>query len=160
MTALVREKTTNVRLKGIEFVAVLCNILDFHAVRGRGGRGGEGGGGAWGRGHLSVLSLSHRPHSHPFLRYLVFFLSEINSIMSGLELLYSSTAVQCTQHTTVLRSVEGLGPPTPSPRSDCVSPPWTQRREEQPSLAGEGRDPIRTTGKKAWHSVYSVLRFY
>ncbi len=49
MTDLVRETTTNVRLKGIEFVAVLCNILDFHAVRGR-GEGGRGGGGGRGRG--------------------------------------------------------------------------------------------------------------
>jgi hypothetical protein len=33
-------------------------------------------------------------------------------------------------------------------------PSWAQRAEEQHSLAGEevGR-PIRTTGKKAWHSV-------
>ncbi len=38
-----------------------------------------------------------------------------------------------------------------------------RRGEEQHNLAGEGeggtqyRDPIQTTGKKAWHSVYSVL---
>ncbi len=36
-------------------------------------------------------------------------------------------------------------------------PPWTQMGEEQQSLKGEGvGDPIRTTEKKAWHSVYSV----
>ncbi len=35
-------------------------------------------------------------------------------------------------------------------------PHWTQRREEQHFLAGEG-EPIGTTGKKAWHSVYYVL---
>jgi hypothetical protein len=33
-----------------------------------------------------------------------------------------------------------------------------RRGEEQQSLGGEGGgDPIQTTGKKAWHSVYSVL---
>ncbi len=38
-------------------------------------------------------------------------------------------------------------------------PPWTQRGEDQHSLAGEGvGDPFRTTGKKAWHYVYSALR--
>jgi hypothetical protein len=34
-------------------------------------------------------------------------------------------------------------------------PPWTQRWEGQNSLRG-WRNSIRTTGKKAWHSVYSV----
>jgi hypothetical protein len=42
-----------------------------------------------------------------------------------------------------------------------VSPPWNQRGEDQQSLAVEGvRDPIRTTGKKAWHSVYSWCTFW
>ncbi len=46
-------------------------------------------------------------------------------------------------------------PLPPSPAS--VSPPWTQMEEEQQSLEGEWvGDPIRTTGKKAWHSVYSA----
>jgi hypothetical protein len=49
-----------------------------------------------------------------------------------------------------------LGPPTP-PAHARVCPPWNHRGEEQHSLAGEVvGDPIRTTGKKAWHSVYSV----
>jgi hypothetical protein len=42
-----------------------------------------------------------------------------------------------------------------------VSPPGTQRSEEQHSLAGEGlEDPIPTTGKKAWHSVLQFCERY
>ncbi len=48
--------------------------------------------------------------------------------------------------------------PAPSPASECV-PPQNQRGGQH-SLAGEGAGkPIRTTGEKAWHSVYSVA-FY
>ncbi len=50
----------------------------------------------------------------------------------------------------------GIRFPTPSPASEG-SPPWTQKGEGQHFLAGERvGDPIRTTGKKAWHSVCSV----
>jgi hypothetical protein len=84
MIALVREKTTNVRLKGIEFVAVLCNILDFHAVRGRGGRWGGAGRGREGAGRGGEV-ICQFYHSHTDLTLtlsssiFVFFLSEINS---------------------------------------------------------------------------------
>ncbi len=54
-------------------------------------------------------------------------------------------------------------PPPPPPESECVSTldGWTQKGEEQHPLAGAkrrlgGGGAIRTTGKKAWHSVYSV----
>jgi hypothetical protein len=49
-----------------------------------------------------------------------------------------------------------LGQPTPQA---SVFPPWSQREEEQHSLAGEGvvGGPVRTSGKKAWPSVYSVM---
>jgi hypothetical protein len=52
----------------------------------------------------------------------------------------------------------GIGSATPSPVSVCYClSPWTQRGEEQhPCGRGVWEDPIRTTGKKARHSVYSV----
>ncbi len=49
------------------------------------------------------------------------------------------------------------------PRNRACLPPWTQGQgaEEQHSLAVHairgGGGPIRTTGKKAWHFVYSVV---
>ncbi len=51
--------------------------------------------------------------------------------------------------------IVGIGSPIPSSVSECVFP--LGPKGGQHSLAGEGeRDPIRTTGQKAWHSVYSV----
>ncbi len=47
-----------------------------------------------------------------------------------------------------------LGPFHPSSVSECVSP-LGHKGEEQHFLARQG-GPIWTTGKKAWHSVYSV----
>ncbi len=48
-----------------------------------------------------------------------------------------------------------IGSPAP-PQASVSLPPRTEG-EGQHSLAGEGvGDPIRTTGEKAWHSVYSV----
>ncbi len=51
-------------------------------------------------------------------------------------------------------------PPLLLPQAS-VSPPLVPKEEEQYLLAGEGvgGDPIRTTGKKAWHSVYSVPHY-
>ncbi len=48
--------------------------------------------------------------------------------------------------------------PTPSPASECVPPLRNQRGGQW----GGGGVPIRMTGEKAWHSVYSVfeLIFY
>ncbi len=49
-----------------------------------------------------------------------------------------------------------VGSPPPPPQAR-VTPPWTQKGEEQHFLEGERVGwPIRTTGKKALHSVYSV----
>ncbi len=51
--------------------------------------------------------------------------------------------------------IHGMAPhPPPSPFSLCV-PPFLEPKEggEQHSNAGEGGEPIRTTGEKAWHSV-------
>jgi hypothetical protein len=50
-----------------------------------------------------------------------------------------------------------LGPPTPSPASES---PRNQRGEEGNTRVRERgwADAIRTTGEKAWHSVYSVRR--
>jgi hypothetical protein len=45
-----------------------------------------------------------------------------------------------------------LGPPNP-PASEWVSPPWSNTRLR----VRRWGDAIRTTGQKAWHSVYSVL---
>jgi hypothetical protein len=50
-----------------------------------------------------------------------------------------------------------LGPPTPSPTSECA-PLRSQRGGGHTRLwEGGGRVPIRTTGEKAEHSVYSVV---
>jgi hypothetical protein len=47
-----------------------------------------------------------------------------------------------------------LGPP----RQRVCLPPWTPSGEERHFLGGEGvGGHIRTTEKKAWHSVYSLL---
>ena len=47
--------------------------------------------------------------------------------------------------------------PPPSPFSLCV-PPFLEPKVGggQHSHAGEGGEPIQTTGEKAWHSVYSA----
>ncbi len=37
-----------------------------------------------------------------------------------------------------------------------VCPPWNQGGKHSPAGEGVGEVPIRTTGEKAWHSVYSV----
>jgi hypothetical protein len=52
----------------------------------------------------------------------------------------------------------GLGPPTPSPASECVSPlgPKGGRSNTPWRVRGWG-NPIRKNVNKAWHSVYSVL---
>jgi hypothetical protein len=51
----------------------------------------------------------------------------------------------------------GIGSPHTLPVKRVFLLPWTQRGEEQHFLVGERvGDPIRTTGKKAWHSVCSV----
>ncbi len=48
-----------------------------------------------------------------------------------------------------------LGPPTPSPASVYVSPLDPKGRGATlPWGDGGGGDPIWTTGKNAWHSVY------
>ncbi len=48
------------------------------------------------------------------------------------------------------------GLPIPVPASECAS--RLGPKGGQHSLVSEGGgDPIRTTGQKAWHSVYSVL---
>jgi hypothetical protein len=48
----------------------------------------------------------------------------------------------------------------PPPPQASVSPPWNQMGRGaspgQHSLAGKGAGPIRTSGEKALHSVYSV----
>jgi hypothetical protein len=57
-----------------------------------------------------------------------------------------------------VRPFVGIGSSHPLPRKRvrvCLSP--GPKGGEQHTLAGEGwGDPIRTTGQKAWHSVYSV----
>ncbi len=49
----------------------------------------------------------------------------------------------------------GIRSPHPLPASKCVSSPGT--KGEGMGKHGVG-DPIRTTRKKAWHSVYSELQ--
>jgi hypothetical protein len=52
----------------------------------------------------------------------------------------------------------GIGSPTPSPTSECVSPLGTKGGSiTLPRGVREWGDPIRTIGKKAWHSVYSLV---
>jgi hypothetical protein len=55
-----------------------------------------------------------------------------------------------------------LGPPPPPPQAS-VSPPCLDpkggRSNTPLQVRGRGRKPIRTTGKKAWHSVYSVITY-
>jgi hypothetical protein len=52
----------------------------------------------------------------------------------------------------------GNGSPHPLSRTRMCLPIGPKGGWEQHSLAGEEvGDPIRTTGKKAWHSVYSVF---
>ncbi len=48
-----------------------------------------------------------------------------------------------------------LVPPASSPASECV-PPGSQRGAHSPAGEGAG-ESIRTTGEKAWHSVYSAV---
>jgi hypothetical protein len=61
---------------------------------------------------------------------------------------------RCSTRVSVPSSI--LGSPFPSsPTSECVSPLGPKGGEEQHCLRGWGNS-IRTTGKKAWHSVYSV----
>ncbi len=51
-----------------------------------------------------------------------------------------------------------LGTPTPSPVSECVSPLGPKGGRSNTPLQVSGLwSPIRTTVKKAWRSVYSVL---
>ncbi len=47
--------------------------------------------------------------------------------------------------------------PPPSSFSLCVPPFLEPKVGGQHSLAGEGGEPIQTTGEKAWHSVYSAV---
>jgi hypothetical protein len=48
-------------------------------------------------------------------------------------------------------------PPTPSTASECVSLLGPRGERSNTPLRVRGwEDPSRTTGKKAWHSVYSV----
>jgi hypothetical protein len=54
--------------------------------------------------------------------------------------------------------IHGMAPhPPPSPFSLCV-PPFLEPKVGggHYSHAGEGGEPIQTTGEKAWHSVYSA----
>ncbi len=51
-------------------------------------------------------------------------------------------------------------PPPPLPQVS-VSPPGTNWGEDHTRLRVRGRgEPIRTTGKKAWHSVYILYAMY
>ncbi len=57
----------------------------------------------------------------------------------------------------------GIGSPPPSHVSECVSPLAPKRGRSNTPLrvrgVGHWRDPIRSTGKKAWHSVFSVVPY-
>jgi hypothetical protein len=54
--------------------------------------------------------------------------------------------------------IDSPPPPLPQASESAPPPPWNQRGGGQHSLAGEGRgEPIRTTGEKAWHSIYSMV---
>jgi hypothetical protein len=50
-----------------------------------------------------------------------------------------------------------LGPPTPCDASEFVHPPRNQRGGNTRLRVRGWADPIRTTGEKAWHCIYSVL---
>jgi hypothetical protein len=56
------------------------------------------------------------------------------------------------------RPNSGLGPPTPSPASECVPPLLVSGSGVSPSRAGEGVGiPIRTRGQTQWYSRPSTL---
>jgi hypothetical protein len=61
--------------------------------------------------------------------------------------------------TSICPFVGIFGSPHPPPPRKRVYPPWTQReRGTNTGLRVRGcGEPIRTTGQKVWHSVYSVL---
>jgi hypothetical protein len=64
-----------------------------------------------------------------------------------------------TKSITVSVPSSELGPPTPSPASECVTPPPRNQGWGITRLRVRGwADPVRTTGKKAWPSVYSAER--
>jgi hypothetical protein len=69
------------------------------------------------------------------------------------KIFFSFLSVQ-SNHTEVPECLSLRPNWNPPPR---VCPPPLEPKGEQNTLAGEGAgDPIRTTGEKAWHSVYRV----
>ncbi len=74
-------------------------------------------------------------------------ISTVGSCISE-ELLY-------TQSTRASVPSSYLGPPTPLPASESVCPLGPKGGRSNTPM--QVRDPIPTTGKKAWHSGYSVL---
>jgi hypothetical protein len=67
--------------------------------------------------------------------------------------MYNCTHIPIETTVAVLTELE---PPFPLPLASGVTPP-EPRGGGAHSAAGEGV-PIRTTGEKAWHSVYSVCQ--
>jgi hypothetical protein len=55
----------------------------------------------------------------------------------------------------------GIGSPHTISHNRVCPFPWTQGgRSNTPLRVRRWVDPIRTTGKKGWHSVYSVLQLF
>ncbi len=123
-------------------------------------------------GKLTTLDIRFRNGGSE--AHLGIFLGQVCSMAGGsldFYLYYTNTSflngqdhkVHNTQSTTVSVPSLELGPPTPSLASECASPgsPRNQRGgggTHSPVCEGGWGVPIRTTGEKAYYSVYSVVR--